>query len=123
MVDTFIPTHQQSVKSYCHMNFVKYTSFHPYSTSNPIHNNNKIRSTSCSFAFHVRTLPNFLHTDPSLFNTVITVLNSILISRLKFQLLIYSVSSLTTSSKSVISLRPLTCHIPVIPGLIAIRAL
>ena len=34
-----------------------------------------------------------------------------------------SVSSLTTSSKSVISLRPLTCHIPVIPGLIAIRAL
>lgn len=38
-------------------------------------------------------------------------------------LLIYSVSSLTTSSKSVMSLRPLTCHIPVIPGLIAIRAL
>ena len=34
-----------------------------------------------------------------------------------------SVSSLTTSSKSVMSLRPLTCHIPVIPGLIAIRAL
>lgn len=26
-------------------------------------------------------------------------------------------------SKSVMSLRPLTCHIPVIPGLIAIRAL
>ena len=41
----------------------------------------------------------------------------------KFQLLIYSVSSRTTSSKSVISLRPLTCHIPVIPGLIAILAL
>lgn len=39
------------------------------------------------------------------------------------RLLIYSVSSLTTSSKSVMSLRPLTCHIPVIPGLIAIRAL
>ena len=34
-----------------------------------------------------------------------------------------TVSSLTTSSKSVMSLRPLTCHIPVIPGLIAIRAL
>lgn len=32
---------------------------------------------------------------------------------------IYSLSSLTTSSKSVISLLPLTCHIPVIPGLIA----
>ena len=36
---------------------------------------------------------------------------------------IYSLSSLTTSSKSVISLRPLTCHIPVIPGLIASLAL
>lgn len=35
----------------------------------------------------------------------------------------YSVSSRTTSSKSVISLRPLTCHIPVIPGLMAILAL
>lgn len=32
-------------------------------------------------------------------------------------------SSRTTSSKSVISLRPLTCHIPVIPGLMAILAL
>ena len=30
-------------------------------------------------------------------------------------ILIYSVSSLTTSSKSVMSLRPLTCHIPVQP--------
>lgn len=35
----------------------------------------------------------------------------------------YSVSSRTTSSKSVISLRPLTCHIPVIPGLVDIRLL
>lgn len=39
------------------------------------------------------------------------------------KILIYSVSSRTTSSKSVISLRPLTCHIPVIPGLMAILAL
>ena len=31
----------------------------------------------------------------------------------------YSLSRRTTSSKSVMSLRPLTCHIPVIPGLIA----
>lgn len=31
--------------------------------------------------------------------------------------------NLTTSSKSVISLLPLTCHIPVIPGLIASRTL
>ena len=37
--------------------------------------------------------------------------------------LIYSVSSFTTSSKSVISLLPLTCHIPVIPGFMAILAL
>ena len=35
----------------------------------------------------------------------------------------YSVSRRTTSSKSVISLRPLTCHIPVIPGLVDIRLL
>lgn len=35
----------------------------------------------------------------------------------------YSVSSFTTSSKSVISLLPLACHIPVIPGLIDIRLL
>ena len=63
------------------------------------------------------------YTDPSLFSTVITVLNRIFISSPKVQLLIYSVSSLTTSSKSVISLLPLTCHIPVIPGLMAILAL
>lgn len=36
-----------------------------------------------------------------------------------FQFVIYSLSRRTTSSKSVISLRPLTCHMPVIPGLIA----
>lgn len=40
-----------------------------------------------------------------------------------FHSLIYSVSSFTTSSKSVISLLPLTCHIPVMPGLIASLAL
>lgn len=39
------------------------------------------------------------------------------------QFSIYSLSNLTTSSKSVISLLPLTCHIPVIPGLIASLAL
>lgn len=38
-------------------------------------------------------------------------------------LLMYSLSSRTTSSKSVISLRPLTCHMPVMPGLIARRTL
>ena len=47
----------------------------------------------------------------------------ILISNPISQFSIYSLSSLTTSSKSVISLLPLTCHIPVIPGLIASLAL
>lgn len=36
--------------------------------------------------------------------------------------LMYCLSSFTTSSKSVILLRPLTCHIPVSPGLVARRA-
>ena len=57
--------------------------------------------------------------EPSFLNTTNTVLNRIFISIPIFQFSIYSLSSLTTSSKSVISLRPLTCHIPVIPGLIA----
>ena len=65
------------------------------------------------------TLSTFPHTDPSFFNTATTVLHKILISRAILQLLIYSVSRLTTSSKSVISLRPLTCHSPVSPGLVA----
>ena len=34
----------------------------------------------------------------------------------------YCLSSFTTSSKSVMLLRPLTCHIPVSPGLVARRA-
>ena len=63
------------------------------------------------------------HIDPSFFATTITVFKRILISNPISQFSIYSLSSLTTSSKSVISLRPLTCHIPVIPGLIASLAL
>ena len=61
--------------------------------------------------------------DPSFFSTTITVFISIFISSPIFQFSIYSLSSLTTSSKSVISLRPLTCHMPVMPGLIASLAL
>lgn len=38
------------------------------------------------------------------------------------QWLMYSLSSSTTSSKSVMLLRPLTCHIPVSPGFAARRA-
>ena len=63
-----------------------------------------------------------IHIAPSCFNTVFTVLNKIRISSPNDQLLMYSVSSLTTSSKSVISLRPDTCHIPVNPGFVARRA-
>ena len=63
------------------------------------------------------------HIDPSLRSTTSTVFISIFISSPIFQFSIYSLSSLTTSSKSVISLRPLTCHMPVMPGLIASRAL
>ena len=55
--------------------------------------------------------------DPTFPSTTATVLNRILISNPGFHFLIYSVSSLTTSSKSVILLLPLTCHIPVSPGL------
>lgn len=61
----------------------------------------------------------FPYIDPSLPRTVFTVLNKILISSAGVHSFIYFVSSLTTSSKSVISLLPLTCHMPVIPGLIA----
>lgn len=59
------------------------------------------------------------HAEPSFLNTTSTVFSRILMSIPIFQFSIYSLSSLTTSSKSVILLRPLTCHIPVIPGLIA----
>lgn len=60
-----------------------------------------------------------IYIDPSFLNTTNTVLNRIFISSPMFQFVIYSLSRRTTSSKSVISLRPLTCHMPVIPGLIA----
>lgn len=59
--------------------------------------------------------PRFLRTAP-------TVLKRSLKSKPMDQLQMYSVSSLTTSSKSVISLRPLTCHMPVMPGFMARRA-
>ena len=55
--------------------------------------------------------------DPTFPSTTATVLNRIIISNPGLHFLIYSVSSLTTSSKSVILLLPLTCHIPVSPGL------
>lgn len=65
----------------------------------------------------------FSYIDPSRLITETTVFQSNLMSIPTFHSLIYSVSSFTTSSKSVISLLPLTCHIPVIPGLIASLAL
>lgn len=57
--------------------------------------------------------------EPSCFKTDATVLNNIRISSPILHSAMYLVSNFTTSSKSVISLRPLTCHNPVIPGLIA----
>ena len=73
--------------------------------------------------------PNFIRQPKHFFLTTSiplqnrqTVLNRILISNPIFHSEIYSVSRRTISSKSVMSLRPLTCHIPVIPGLIAILA-
>ena len=54
------------------------------------------------------TLPN---------NTTKTVFKRILISSARLQFSKYSLSNATTSSKSVISLLPLTCQSPVIPGL------
>ena len=59
------------------------------------------------------------HLDPLPLSTTPTVLNRILISIPISQFLTYSISSFTTSSKSVISLLPLTCHIPVSPGFTA----
>lgn len=49
-------------------------------------------------------------------NTTPKVLNRILISRLGDQLSMYWQSRRTTSSKSSIWDRPLTCHSPVMPG-------
>ena len=53
--------------------------------------------------------------------TTHTVISRIRISEARLQLSIYSRSSFRTSRKSVISLRPLTCHRPVRPGLILKR--
>ena len=85
-------------------------------------------NNTCSFPsrFHCRSSFILLHLfhpihhlDPLPLSTTPTVLNRILISIPIFQFLTYSISSFTTSSKSVISLLPLTCHIPVSPGFTA----
>ena len=73
---------------------------------------------SCAPTFQ-RSKHIFFYIEPSFFRTTIIVLKNIFISSPIFQFVIYSLSRRTTSSKSVISLRPLTCHMPVIPGLIA----
>ena len=85
-------------------------------------------NNTCSFPprFHCRSSFILLylfhpihHLDPLPLSTTPTVLSRILISIPIFQFLTYSISSFTTSSKSVISLLPLTCHIPVSPGFTA----
>lgn len=87
-------------------------------------------NNTCSFPFRFHCRSSFLyhfpylfhpihHLDPLPLSTTPTVLSRILISIPIFQFLTYSISSFTTSSKSVISLLPLTCHIPVSPGFTA----
>ena len=62
-----------------------------------------------SFLYHFPYLFYLIHhLDPLPLSTTPTVLSSILISIPIFQFLTYSISSFTTSSKSVISLLPLT---------------
>lgn len=98
-----------------------FLSFSPYSYTFNTDN-------TCSFParFHCRSSFILLHLfhpihhlDPLPLSTTPTVLNRILISIPISQFLTYSISSFTTSSKSVISLLPLTCHIPVSPGFTA----
>lgn len=66
---------------------------------------------------------NFPYTAPSFLITPTTVFQSIFTSTPKLHSSIYFVSNLTTSSKSVILLLPLTCQSPVRPGRNDIRAL
>ena len=61
------------------------------------------------------------HFDPFIPRTVPMVLKKILISRPMLKFLMYSLSSLTISSKSLMSDLPDTCHIPVRPGFMARR--
>ena len=60
---------------------------------------------------------------PFLLATATMVLSIIPISSATLQFSIYCLSSFTTSSKSVISLLPLICHNPVMPGFMVILAL
>ena len=66
---------------------------------------------------------NICHDDPFPVSTTPTVLNNIFISSPMDQLAMYCVSKATTSSKFLMSLLPLTCHIPVNPGLMPSLAL
>ena len=90
-----------------------------YKSGSSCHNNSHFRSFPTGS--RPRQSCQQFYDAPSCFNTTATVFRRILMSSLQLQFRIYSVSRRTTSSKSVISLRPLTCHIPVIPGLTLIR--
>lgn len=81
------------------------------------------RDNDFNFCFHSRHISIPLYLAPSLCNTARIVFSKILTSNPKLHSSIYCLSSATTCSKSVISLRPLTCHMPVSPGLIDIRLL
>ena len=116
----------QSAIGFCHLDcqFLHYNFNSALAAGNclmPKHRN--VQWRSLVFFIHNCPLPPFsprpVYTDPSFLNTTSTVFSRILISNPIFQFSMYSLSSLTTSSKSVILLRPLTCHMPVIPGLMA----
>ena len=61
----------------------------------------------------------YTYIAPSFFRTTATVFARIRKSSPILHSEMYFRSSFTTSSKSVMSLLPLTCHIPVIPGFMA----
>lgn len=67
-------------------------------------------------------IPNLIIYTFRFISALAIVLYRILMSSPIVHSLMYCLSSFTTSSKSVMLLRPLTCHIPVSPGLVARRA-
>lgn len=84
------------------------------------HTFDAFHSHTAVFAHNRSSKPHFA---PFPFKTIITVFNKIRISSKNDHSAIYFLSSSTTFSKSSTSLRPLTCHMPVKPGLMDIRPL
>lgn len=85
------------------------------------HNTNNFSSLLQTYLnyYFIYLLVIYFTLNSSCFKTDKTVLKRIFKSSPMLHSAMYLVSNFTTSSKSVISLRPLICHNPVIPGLIA----